>query len=516
MKSSYIASFFRCFLKKNLKEHNLEKIALSSPGSLAAYISGGKWKFAKHLQLIDQLLVLANKRHIKKLIVNLPPRHGKSEFISKYFPFWYLGQNPSHRIILTCYEAHFASSWGRKVRELIQLYGKEIFNIELNPASTAANSFYLLNFDGGMECLGAGGALTGKGANCLIIDDPLKNDTEANSPTIRDNLEDWFKSTAFTRLEPDAIIILIMTRWNDDDLCGRILNSNEFLALSSENIEQILNSEKNDSEQNDSEKNKELWHQLLIPALAEADDILCRKEGEPLWKERFSISKLMDIKKTIGSYWFSALYQQNPVLAGDNVFKPEFFKYFLFENNKIKLLIAGDKVWKSFNYEQCKVFVTIDLAATISEKSDWTAALVFLLSPDKEILIFDIIKKKIEGAAHLNFIKEIDEKYCPKLIGIESVQYQIALVQMVVKAGLAIKPLKPDKDKLSRALAVAAQLESGNIYFKKNSLWLSDFEFELISFPNGANDDQVDAFSYIVQMLKSGGDSFLVGAKKTV
>ena len=489
---------------KNTTNTDLEKIATTSTGSLASYISDGKWKFPKHLQLIDQLLILANQRNIRKLIVNLPPRHGKSEFISKYFPFWYLGQNPNHRIILTCYEAHFASSWGRKVRELILQYGKELFDIELNPSATAANSFYLMNYDGGMECIGAGGALTGKGANCLIIDDPIKNDAEANSQTIRDNLEEWFKSTVFTRLEPDAIIIIIMTRWNDDDLCGRILNSNEFTILNIENFEEILNSE----------MKKDIWVQLIIPAVAEENDVLGRETGEALWKQRYSLSKLMGIKKTIGSYWFSALYQQNPVLTGDNVFKTDYFKYFIFENNKVKLLINNDSVLKSFSFEHCKIYATVDLAATISEKSDWTVALIFLVTPDKEILIFDVIKEKMEGAEHLNFIKKINEKYHPSLIGIESVQYQIALVQMAVKAGLPIKPLKPDKDKLSRGLAIAARMECGNIFFKRNALWLSDFEFELLSFPNGRNDDQVDAFSYIVQMVNPTSHSFLVGSKK--
>ena len=136
---------------KNTTNTDLEKIATTSTGSLASYISDGKWKFPKHLQLIDQLLILANQRKIRKLIVNLPPRHGKSEFISKYFPFWYLGQNPNHRIILTCYEAHFASSWGRKVRELILQYGKELFDIELNHPKQQHH--FIMNFDGGMECI---------------------------------------------------------------------------------------------------------------------------------------------------------------------------------------------------------------------------------------------------------------------------------------------------------------------------------------------------------------------------
>ena len=135
------------------------------------------------------------------------------------------------------------------------------------------------------------GGANRKGANCLILDDPIKNDTEANSQTIRDNLEEWFDSTAFTRLEPDAIIIIIMTRWNDDDLCGRILNSNEFTVLNSENLEQLLNSE----------MKKDIWLQLVIPAIAEENDILGRDTGEALWKQRYSFSKLMGIKKTIGS-----------------------------------------------------------------------------------------------------------------------------------------------------------------------------------------------------------------------
>ena len=137
--------------------------------------------------------------------------------------------------------------------------------------------------------LGAGGAITGKGADIVIIDDPIKNDAEANSETIRDNIREWFKSTVFTRLEPDASIIMIMTRWHEDDICGSLLAE-------------------------DIRKNE--WKHINLPAIALENDPIGRTAGSALWSKRFNINKLMEIKNSIGQYWFSALYQQMPSPAG--------------------------------------------------------------------------------------------------------------------------------------------------------------------------------------------------------
>lgn len=462
-------------------ESIISGIVKNSPAITARKVSAGKFQTPKHIKLLDRILVEAAYRKKKRIIINMPPRHGKSELISKYFPFWYLGNFPTHRIILCSYEATFAAAWGRKVRDLIDSDGYDTFGIRLADGSSAIQNF-TLEAGGSMNTAGAGGAITGKGADILIIDDPVKNDSEANSPTIRNNVWDWFLSTAFTRIEPDGVIIIVMTRWNEDDLCGRL--------------------EKDFSGD---------WFTLKLPAIAELDDPIGRLPGEALWQERFSQQNLLSIKQQIGSYWFSSLYQQSPSPASGAVFLRKHFKYFRIESGNYLTLESERKV---FSQNDCTIYATVDLAISSGEKSDFTVVMVFAVSPQKDIFVFDIFRERLEATKHLEMIRNISAKYKCNLIGIESVQYQAVLLKQARNEGIAVKELKADKDKFTRALPIAALLEAGKVYFLVNAHWLGDFEKELLTFPNGKHDDQVDAFSYITSMYTSAGRALPAAAAK--
>lgn len=451
-----------------------------TPAKTAEIISKGKWLNAPHLEMIDSLLIDLSLRNINKLIINMPPRHGKSELISKYFPFWYLGNFPEHKVILTSYEATFASQWGRKVRDLIDEHGKHLFGIEVSKDSSAVSNFALKS-GGYMSCAGAGGPLTGKGADLLIIDDPVKNDAEANSSTIRQNIWDWFTSTAFTRLEPNGIIVIVMTRWHEDDLCGRI-SSSSFAKD---------------------------WKMLSIPAVAVENDFLGRNEGKALWSKRFNIEKLNEIRTHIGSYWFSALYQQMPSPASAGIFRRINFKYFNIGSNNI-----AEYEGRKINLKDCSLFVSVDLAIKSTETSDFTVAVIFAKTTDNSILIIDIIRERFEAADHLNMLKQIYYKYKPVLIGIESVQYQLSLIQSARRAGLPVKELKADRDKVSRALAASAMMEAGKVYFNSSGDWLSNFEKELLEFPKSRHDDQADALAYACLMINSSNSALPSGVSR--
>lgn len=450
-----------------------------SPAHLAFGISNAKWFPAKHLLFINDKLIDAVKGNGKKLIVNMPPRHGKSELISKYFPVWYLNTFPHKKIILTSYEYSFATSWGRKCRDMIK-GNPDLLNIRLKDKNAAIDNFSLPE-GGGMSCAGAGGAITGKGCDLLIIDDPVKNDAEAQSKTYRDKIEEWFYSTAYTRLEPNGTIVLIMTRWHEDDLSGRIINSK-----------------------------KDKWDVIKLKAIADNDCPLGRLKGEALWRKRFNEKKLEKIRNNLGSYWFSALYQQEPSPSGGGIFKEEYIKYFHESFDSYNLIDQNKSILK----KHCQIYVTVDLAVSVSEKSDYTAACVFALTKENDLLLLNVIKKRIEGAGHFNFVAEIYKEYQPLLIGVEAVQYQLSLVQQLSNKGFPVKKLKADKDKISRALPVAAKMENGKVYFKKHSSWLDDFKTELLSFPNSQHDDQVDAFAYIEQLIRNSGNSLPVSSKK--
>lgn len=477
----------------------IEKLKILSPGWFAFNSSRAKWTYPPHLKLIDKHLLDLSQRKISKLIVNMPPRHGKSELISKYFPAWYLGRYPNHNVILVSYSASFAVSWGRKVKSLINEFGDDYFGIKINPDATSSASFEIspsfpfIKAGGIMSSVGAGGPITGKGADLLIIDDPIKNDEEAHSKTIRDNIWDWFTSTALTRLEPNGIVVIIMTRWHRDDLCGRLTAQQETEKF------------KPNAEFDD-------WKILNLPATAGENDMLGRKPEEPLWEKRFPPEKLESIKNSIGSYWFSALYQQSPSPEGSGIFKKMNFRYFSTDGTTC-IMKTGEQEQKLCSESKCRTYATIDLAVSDKETADFTVAIIFKVTKDNEILIYDIIRQRFSGADHPALIEQIFNRWKPVSLGIESTQYQIMLVQMLLRKGYPVVALKPRGDKSTRAMPMATKLENNIVYFRENAPWLLDFEDELVQFPNGTHDDQVDAFAYISEMVMPISNGSVSGSR---
>lgn len=461
-------------------QESLKIIPKLTPSLFAHFVSKGKWKFPKHIRLMEKVLFSALRSEEKLIIVTMPPRHGKSEFISKYFPLWYLLNFPEKRVIIASYQASLAEVWSRRIRDLVVEFGG-LFGAKLNPSNRKAGSFEFLNHSGGLLAVGVGGALTGKGADLLIIDDPVKNDSEANSSVQREKIWDWFNATALTRLEPEGICIVVMTRWHEDDLVGRLINqysSSQHIASSGNHLK-LIN----------------------LPAFAEEGDLLAREVGEPLWAERFSGQELTKIKESLGSYWFSSLYQQNPVPAGNSIFKRADFRYFEEFGTYYNLILSplqSKKVLK----KDISIFVTSDMALSLKETADFTVLLVFAKLKSGEILVLDVIRERFESTEHLKLFSSINAKYKPVMIGIENVQFQQSLIQQAVKTGLPIKSLKADKDKISRALPIAALMENGMVYFRQKADYLEEFEKELLQFPKSKHDDQVDAFGYISQIIQ--------------
>ena len=191
----------------------------------------------------------------------MPPRHGKSELCSVYLPAWYLGTHPERRVILAGHEADFAASWGRRVRDVLEEHGRQLFGARVRADSAAANRWDLVGHAGGMVTAGVGGTITGRGADLLVIDDPHKSAEETGSVTYRERVWDWYRAVARTRLEPGAGVVVVQTRWHEDDLAGRLLA--------------------------DAESEGDRWQVLSLPAVAEDDDPLGRSVGDPLWPERF-------------------------------------------------------------------------------------------------------------------------------------------------------------------------------------------------------------------------------------
>lgn len=262
------------------------------------------YRHAPHLALIDEALAQVARyvesggvEGISRLAIFIPPRHGKSQTVARLFPAWFLGRNPDKRIILTGYGASLVEKHSRFVRNLIDSDAYAgIFSTRLAPDSQSRASWDIAGNEGGMDAVGILGSATGKGTHCLILDDPVKSRKEAESPVIRQSVWEAYTNDLRTRLEPGGAIVLIMTRWHEDDLAGRLLRGAD-------------------------DEDAEPWHVINLPALAEADDLLGRPDGAALWPARYDERALRKSRADIGSYAFDALYQQHPRPRDGALFK---------------------------------------------------------------------------------------------------------------------------------------------------------------------------------------------------
>jgi predicted phage terminase large subunit-like protein len=395
-------------------------------------------------------------------MVFLPPRHGKSTLIGQYTPVWWLMHRPNDTIIFTAYEGGFAMQWGASARDLI--VNEDWLGLKVDPDNSSKSYWKLKGFKGGMHSIGIGGALTGKGADLLIIDDIIKNPVQALSKHVRDMHWDWYRAVARTRLNSGGKIIICFTRWHEDDLAGRILKESQ-----------------------------EDWTVLALPAVAEKDEYfdnqLFRKTGEALWPEKYDINALLKTKNTIHSFWWNALYQQNPTPLEGSLFKREHFKYY--QEAEREYLLGGGKVApKNLN-----VFFTVDLASSLKEGSSYFCLGVFGITPQNDLLVLEIYRDRIEGPEQGNIVKNYYIKYKPMFISIESTAYQLTFVQILKKEGLPVRGFTAKGDKKGRAMTAATHYQQGRIFHPANAPWLEDFENELLFFPQSENDDQVDVMS---------------------
>jgi predicted phage terminase large subunit-like protein len=444
-----------------------KRAARESPADFAALTSKGKWEWVPHLDLLNEILLRVVNGEIRRVLITMPPRHGKSQFASEKFPAWYLLTHPDRRVILASYAAEFAATWGRKARAILKEFGMRFFEIALKSDSKAADAWEIEGRDGGMQTCGVGGPLTGKGADILIIDDPVKNSEEANSEIIREKTWEWYKSTAYTRLEPRGAIILIQTRWHEDDLAGRIL------AHAKETGEE--------------------WTIVNLPAFAEPGDPLGRAVDQPLWPERYGTSDLEATRKTIGSYWFSALYQQRPVPPEGGMFKKAWFRYYTVDNEFYRLGGGGGLI----RQRDCRRFGTMDLAFSVKKTADFTVLIAWAVTPRADLIMLDMVRARMDAPDFFTGImSRMFSDYKLDYLGVEKVMGTSLATHGIRMQGKAIRLLIADTDKISRSIPAQVRMEAGQTYIPLVHPERETIEHELMSFPFGAHDDIVDCFSY--------------------
>ena len=332
------------------------------------------------------------------------------------------------------------------------------------------------------KCAGVMGPLTGRGFDLGIIDDPVKDRLEADSETYRERLWDWYASVFFTRrMGTKARIVLMQTRWHEDDLSGRLLTA----------MEDGLG---------------ETWEILSLPAIS-GQDKQCeddpREPGEALWPDLFDTDSLRELQLTIGPRDWSALYDQRPAPPEGSIFKADWFGRYWRDPVHDHILHRSDEPEENLDLGGMMRFATVDLAAREKDSADYTVICVWAYERFMDRLyLLEVIRARMDAPTTLDRVEDAVERHGLSVVLVESVAYQLAFVQFARKRNIPVRELETDRDKVARANAAAAKLVTKMCYLPRGATWLSDFLAELLSFPQATHDDQVDAFAYGVIALQ--------------
>ena len=430
-------------------------------------------------KLLCKKLEMLYSGEIRRLMVFMPPQHGKSECVSRRFPAWILGKNPKLQIAGCSYSADLACKFNREVQRIMtsEEYKMVFPETRLNDSNVVSNSkgswlrnsdiFEVVDHGGSYRGVGVGGPLTGNRVDMGIIDDPIKDRAEANSETYRNRLWEWYTDVFMTRLNNDSKLLLTVTRWHEDDLAGRIL-----------------------------QKEKD-WYVLSLPAIRENydNDDDPRKIGEALWPERHNIDELNKIM-SLSKESFAAMYQQRPAPAEGGIFKRHWWKEYTQLPQRINRLI---QVW--------------DCSFKDLKTSDYCVGGVFALS-GSDCYMVDLVRAKYDFPETIKAIRALKAKYPhTQEIYIEDKANGTAVIQTLKSEIVGIVPISPTEGKESRAYAVSNIIESGHVYLLKSAEWLAAALYELSVFPNGANDDIVDVIVYALRKLYTHNTSTVVSLK---
>ena len=421
-----------------------------TPSSYANHCSGGKYKVYKHILHIEDRILNSLVNGGGRFIITIPPRHGKSEFLSKWVPAWYLDTFDDRNIILTSYGDDLATGFGRWVRNHFTMNENAISKVSQD--SSAANRFKIEN-GGEMITAGIGGPITGRGGHLLMVDDPFKNWEEANSDKVRKAVKDWFDTTFYTRQEPGATIIVIQTRWHHDDLAGYLLKDHS-----------------------------DDWELINLPALAEENDALGRLPGQALCPQRYDETALNGIKDGLPEQHWLSLYQQRPTKSGGEIFKREWWKYYDILPNNINYKV---QFW--------------DTAQKPGITNDYSVCATWGRGTDGYYLL-DLFRAKLEAPDLEQAVMQQYFKWKPNAVQIEDKSSGTSIIQYLRRTGVVpVLPYNPgQKDKQLRAIEATPLIRSGKCFLPRRAPWLSDFLVEHEQFPMASHDDQVDTTSQMV------------------
>lgn len=442
---------------------------------------------APHHEIICRELDLCLRGVNKRLIIAAPPAHAKSVYTSHNFPAFWLGNNPTDKIIAASHTQPFAEDIGRKVRNLVSnpLYGQLFDGVTIAPDQRAAARWETTN-GGTYFSTGVGGSVVGRRADLILIDDPYKSKLVAYSQAERKKISEWYFTDVVPRLLPGGVIVIIATRWHEDDLTGQVLKMSARGEI-------------------------EPFKLVSLPAICEepasdVEQMLGREYGEALWPSMYPVPKLMEIKggmvnEGITDEW-DALYQQHPRSAETGEIKTDWFPEY------VKL-----------PDEPMLRFVSWDTAGTATERSDYTVGLAFALSlKSRQFYLYGMKREKLEFHDLMRVVPRFNADMKADAVLIENKGTGTSLIQVLRHSGQNIIPISPQKlgDKEFRFEMAIPVLEAGRVHLPKRTDWVSAFLDELMTFPGGLHDDIVDAFSqginHFNQKRVKRGSRPLVGA----
>lgn len=449
------------------KEEQQFAIALmhNSYATYCYFVHKGKWidtHFHKWLaNKVQSFVETETGNPYDILVLSCPPQHGKSLTVTETFPSWYIGKYPDKRCIIACYNDDFAGKFGRRNKQKIDEYGRPIFNVKLKKSSD--RDMEVFDHGGSIITRGIMSGITGNSGDLILIDDPIKNRQEADSPTYRERLWEEWQNSIKSRTQAGTKIIIIQTRWHEDDLSGRVIREEQ-------NVE-VVN----------------------IPVEAEADDILGREIGDALcpeigkdnaWLQMFKRSYLSDPNGGGVRAW-NALYMGRPTSAEGNMFKREWWQYYSKLPDNIQFL--GISVDATFKDNDTSDFVAIEVWGKLNG----------------DYYLIDLIKRRMDFPETLRAIRHMAEKYPNKhSILIEDKANGSAIISMLKHEIGGIVAITPKESKVARASAISGIVEAGNVYLPEYADYVGEFVEEFASFPNGAHDDMVDACTQFINHFK--------------
>lgn len=439
-----------------------------------------------HLEYVSKVIAEAvadvEQGHSRRLIIEMPPRSGKSTLCTQHTPAWLLREHPSWPIALVSHDPSLAVSWGRQIRRWVE--AGQVGDVQIAPDAGAVSEWQT-TAGGGVLSRSTRGSLTGRGAKVMLIDDPHKDFVEAHSEIERQRVWDWWLSVAQTRLEPPSLVIVVMTRWHEDDLVGRLLST-------------------------DHEGDPDDWTVVRIDAVAEdEDDVLGRAPGEPLISPLLdetveeAASRWEEVKRAVGTYVWSALYQQRPAPAGGSIFDVGWWRYWTTDPGKVsadgRVVLLPDIGPGATQVESW------DMAFKDTKASDYVVGQRWArIGPNRFLLAQ--VRGRWSFTETLRQVQEFADPHVPTRL-VEDKANGTAVLDTLREVLDGLIPINPKDGKEARARAVTPEVEAGNVLLPHPSeeVWVNDLLSELRHFPHDAHDDQVDALTQALMRLRNAG-----------